>query len=90
MCYEPSLEATESHQDSRSGFDSAETAKAETSILVATPSTDDKKINIYRFPEEQLTHVVPIVPMTDTGEYPGVLPLNLAISQIRFDFHEHN
>jgi hypothetical protein len=25
---------------------------------------------------------VPIVPVTDTGEYPGVLPSNLAISQL--------
>jgi hypothetical protein len=69
MCYEPSLKATQSHQDSRSEYDSAETADAETSILVATPGTDDKKINVYRFPHEQLTHVVPIIPVTDTGEY---------------------
>jgi hypothetical protein len=82
MCYEPSLKATESHQDSHSELDSAETAESETetSILVATPGTDDKKINVYRFPEEQLTHVVPIVPVTDTGEYPGVLPLTCHIT----------
>jgi hypothetical protein len=43
-------------------FDSA-------SILVATPSTDDKKINVYQFPEEKLKFVVPKVATTDTGEW---------------------
>ncbi|KAH4932604.1 hypothetical protein HBI65_211170 [Parastagonospora nodorum] len=36
-------------------------------MLVATPSTDDKKINIYQFPEEKLRYVVPIIPMVDSG-----------------------
>jgi hypothetical protein len=89
MCYEPRLKATDSHQDPRSELDAAETVEAEASILVATPGTDDKKIHVYRFPEEQLTHVVPIVPLTDTGEFLAVLPLSPAISQIQFDSHEH-
>jgi hypothetical protein len=38
------------------------------SILVATPSTDDKKIHVYQFPEEKLKFVVPKVATTDTGE----------------------
>lgn len=38
-------------------------------ILVATPSTDDKKINIYQFPDEKLKYVVPKISTTDSGEY---------------------
>ncbi|KAF2747766.1 WD40 repeat-like protein [Sporormia fimetaria CBS 119925] len=37
------------------------------SILVAVPSRDDKKIDVYRFPEERLEYVVPQIPQTDTG-----------------------
>jgi hypothetical protein len=40
-------------------------------ILVAVPARDDKKIEVYRFPDEKLTCVVPRVQTTDTGElYP--------------------
>lgn len=38
------------------------------SILIATPSTDDKKINIYQFPEEKLKYVVPKASTADTGK----------------------
>jgi len=38
-------------------------------VLVATPSTDDKKINIYQFPDEKLKYVVPKISTTDSGEY---------------------
>jgi hypothetical protein len=37
-------------------------------ILVATPSTDDKKINIYQLPDEKLKYVVPKASTSDTGE----------------------
>jgi hypothetical protein len=37
-------------------------------ILIATVSTDDKKINVYQFPEEKLKYVVPQIPTTDTGK----------------------
>ncbi|KAF2275558.1 WD40 repeat-like protein [Westerdykella ornata] len=37
------------------------------SILVAVPARDDKKIEVYRFPEEKLVYVVPQVQPTDTG-----------------------
>ncbi|KAF2265842.1 WD40 repeat-like protein [Lojkania enalia] len=36
-------------------------------ILVAVPSRDDKKIEVYRFPDEKLAYVVPRVQPTDTG-----------------------
>jgi len=38
------------------------------SILVATPSTDDKKINVYQLPDEKLRYVVPKALTTDTGK----------------------
>jgi hypothetical protein len=37
-------------------------------ILIATVSTDDKKINVYQFPDEKLKYVVPTITTTDTGE----------------------
>ena len=37
-------------------------------ILVATPSTDDKKISVYQFPDERLKYVVPKISTTDSGK----------------------
>ncbi|KAF2129470.1 WD40 repeat-like protein [Dothidotthia symphoricarpi CBS 119687] len=37
------------------------------SILVAVPARDDKKMEVYRFPDEKLRFVVPRVQPTDTG-----------------------
>lgn len=37
------------------------------SILVAVPSRDDKKIEVYQFPDEKLVSFVPRVQTTDTG-----------------------
>ena len=53
------------------------TALSSDSILVATPSTDDKKINVYQFPEEKLRYVVPKATSSDTGKY-------LVLSQFLF------
>lgn len=39
------------------------------SILVAVPSRDDKKIEVYRLPEERLVHVAPKVQIKDTGMF---------------------
>jgi hypothetical protein len=38
------------------------------SLLVAVPARDDNKIEVYRFPDEKLSAVVPRVPQTNTGE----------------------
>jgi hypothetical protein len=57
MCHEQMGRATD---EPRSGTDDA--------ILIATVSTDDKKINVYQFPEEKLKYVVPQIPTTDTGK----------------------
>ncbi|KAL5118092.1 Astra associated protein 1 Asa1 [Pleosporales sp. CAS-2024a] len=42
-------------------------AASQDAILIATPSTDDKQINIYHYPDEKLRYVVPKVVTTDTG-----------------------
>jgi hypothetical protein len=72
MCYVPNLVATE-EPDSTMAAD----ADADASILVATPGTDDKKVNVYQFPEEKLTHVVPIISLADTGKCLSALPWTL-------------
>jgi hypothetical protein len=38
-------------------------------VLIATPATDDKKINVYQFPDEKLGYVVPRISTTDSGEF---------------------
>jgi hypothetical protein len=58
MCYEQMKSAT----------NQSRTVTSDDTILVATVSTDDKKINVYQVPEEKLKYVVPKVPTTDTGE----------------------
>lgn len=42
------------------------------SILVAVPARDDAKIEVYRFPDEKLLHIVPKVTVNDTGKAPAV------------------
>lgn len=37
-------------------------------ILVAVPARDDKKVEVYQFPQEKLVCVVPKVEARDTGE----------------------
>ncbi|OAL54432.1 WD40 repeat-like protein [Pyrenochaeta sp. DS3sAY3a] len=37
------------------------------SIFIAVPARDDKKIEVYQFPEEKLRYVVPRAQSTDTG-----------------------
>lgn len=44
------------------------------SVLVAVPARDDKKIDIYRFPDEKLLHVVQRVESTDTGKLSATGP----------------
>ena len=36
-------------------------------ILIAVPATDDKKIEVYRFPDEKLNFVAPRPQLADTG-----------------------
>jgi hypothetical protein len=61
MCYERTT-STEVQDVSDS------TKAKQGSILIATPATDDKKINVYRLPDEKLRYVVPRTSTGDTGE----------------------
>jgi hypothetical protein len=63
MCYERST-STEMQNISDS------TKATQDSILIATPATDDKKINVYRLPDEKLRYVVPRTSTGDTGQLP--------------------
>jgi len=38
-------------------------------IMIAVPARDDKKAEVYQFPEERLRHVVPRAQSKDTGRY---------------------
>jgi hypothetical protein len=53
---------------SRVKLEHASLAGLHDSILVAVPARDDKKVEVYRFPDESLVHVVPRVQLTDTGK----------------------
>lgn len=45
-----------------------QTKTSNRSILIAVPARDDKKIEVYQFPQEKLFAVVPRVDSKDTGE----------------------
>ena len=47
-------------------------------VLVAVPARDDRKIEVYQFPDEKLLYVVPRVQTIDTGVY--IAPLPFAMS----------
>ncbi|KAF2031474.1 WD40 repeat-like protein [Setomelanomma holmii] len=64
-CQEQLPEVSVLRDDSHIAHTSA--APRSAPILIATPSTDDKKINVYQLPEEQLKFVVPKVATVDTG-----------------------
>jgi WD40 repeat protein len=53
-------------------------ASSSDSVLVAVPSRDDKKIEVYQFPDEKLVSFVPRVQITDTGM---VMAVKLAYHQ---------
>ncbi|KAH7089211.1 WD40-repeat-containing domain protein [Paraphoma chrysanthemicola] len=63
-CPEP-LSVTTARRDDVEKYKSR--SPASKSILVATPSTDDKKINVYQLPDEKLKFIVPKVSITETG-----------------------
>lgn len=47
------------------------------SVLVAVPARDDKKVEVYQFPEEKLRYVVPRAQSKDTGEC--YAPVNIIV-----------
>ncbi|KZM25900.1 Astra associated protein 1 Asa1 [Ascochyta rabiei] len=42
-------------------------SRVQSAILVAVPARDDKKVEVYQFPDERLKHVVPRAQSKDTG-----------------------
>ncbi|KAH9874664.1 hypothetical protein IAQ61_003854 [Plenodomus lingam] len=38
------------------------------SVLIAVPARDDKRVEVYQFPEERLRFIVPRAQSTDTGK----------------------
>jgi hypothetical protein len=71
MCYEPQTPGDGGDQED------ASSPGPRDSILVAVPGRDDKKIEVYRFPDEKLLHIVPKVQITDTGEFESLPLLSL-------------
>lgn len=66
MCYVPQTELhslDDAEKDTQSGSD-----KQHASVLIAVPARDDKKAEVYQFPEEKLRYVVPRAQVKDTGE----------------------
>ncbi|KAF1992854.1 WD40 repeat-like protein [Amniculicola lignicola CBS 123094] len=66
MCHVPAAFNIQRNSNNASGQGSTPAGVSD-SILVAVPSRDDKKIEVYRFPDESLVCVVPRVETTDTG-----------------------
>ena len=46
-----------------------DTGAALASVLVAVPARDDKKAEVYQFPDERLKYVVPRAQSADTGKH---------------------
>jgi ASTRA-associated protein 1 len=60
-------EDTRERSNKQISGDSNAQEQSHDAILIAVPSTDDKKIDVYGFPEEKLRFVVPKVQPIDTG-----------------------
>lgn len=54
------------------GSEDPSTIASKDAVLIATPATDDKKINVYQFPDEKLRYVVPRISTTDSGKFLSV------------------
>lgn len=65
MCYAVEPHGIENaEEDSQSG-----PGIMHASVLIAVPARDDKKAEVYQFPEEKLRFVVPRAQSKDTGEW---------------------
>jgi hypothetical protein len=72
MCYEYVQKQAQADSDADKDPQSA-LRQSQTSILVAVPARDDKKAEVYQFPEERLRYVVPRAQSTDTGRHDAIL-----------------
>ncbi|KAF2630946.1 WD40 repeat-like protein [Macroventuria anomochaeta] len=66
MCYAPVQIVAPDSQDTK-GKAQVTSHKSNASIFVAVPARDDKKAEVYQFPEERLKYVVPRAQSEDTG-----------------------
>ncbi|KAJ4368284.1 Astra associated protein 1 Asa1 [Neocucurbitaria cava] len=66
MCYKQSLNQHRQDNATLAGH-SVPSILSDESILIAVPGRDDKKIEVYQFPDERLKFIVPRAQSTDTG-----------------------
>lgn len=66
MCYAAQEQALECKNANT--MDGQNQVQAHASILIGVPARDDKKAEVYQFPEEKLRYVVPRAQSKDTGE----------------------
>ncbi|KAH7398413.1 WD40-repeat-containing domain protein [Pyrenochaeta sp. MPI-SDFR-AT-0127] len=67
MCYEHPAEKKQQRDTTSSTKGSTLGRSSNASILIAVPARDDKKIEVYRFPDEKLKFIVQRAQSTDTG-----------------------
>ena len=67
MCYDKHALDTQP-SGTASGTQSAPPTRSSEPILIAVPAVDDKRIEVYQFPDERLAAVVPRVEPTETGK----------------------
>lgn len=63
MCYD-GTQGSKTESEKGHAF----SAVSSDSILVAVPARDDRKIEVYRLPDEKLAYIVPRVETADTGK----------------------
>lgn len=66
MCYKQTLNQHRQDNATLAGH-SVPSILSDESILIAVPGRDDKKIEVYQFPDERLKFIVPRAQSTDTG-----------------------
>lgn len=77
MCYQISHPAS-----------SAPSPSLTKSIYIAVPGRDDKKAEIYQFPEEKLICVVPKIETSETGEYVQLIAQCVQLHFLGGDFND--
>lgn len=80
MCYESPAVNRQQGDGIEPDRGRAPPTRVSESILVAVPSRDDKKIEVYRFPDEKLVSIVPRVQTIDTGMVMAVKLLHHQLS----------
>ena len=69
MCHQHPAENCQQNNHTRTTQGPASFTRISDAVLVAVPARDDRKIEVYQFPDEKLLYVVPRVQTIDTGVY---------------------